>query len=361
MDLRIAPERLEDAPTPVADQPTPGVWGRADEVDVEASRESVVQLPPEAGLAEPPPPEPSAEQDDPAVVEDTRRPDTFGPQGPSTLPPPKRDAGPPVLASEALRRELSPAEPGLASSRAAICVTSLVGAGLSLYRVGLESQGIAIAVGYLALMAMSLAPMPYAGRATALTTVAGAGVLAATWVRFGLDPDPQALGLMGVVLLLATGLHLRAWHRGSGTARALVALGMGAGVVWLAARGSLSDLSSLDPDFRQSLPRVLQIPFGLLLMVSLLAFMDARTTGGCGAWAAGLWLWYATLMSVELVSQAWTGSGIDWTRVDASQTLALVGIPLLLPTVGMGLAQLIASALSGLVRATTAPRQPHHA
>lgn len=328
-----------------------GPWG-AKRVDADTPT-SVIQLPNEA--VESPPEE---AQEPPASDEEPAAPIPRDPSVAvaSTLPPPRRNSAPPVLASESLRREMAPAEPGRRLLWVIAFVTYLAGAGVSLWLGGLAEQAIAVAVAFVALLALALAPMPYTSRAGVLAVLAGSGVLAATWLHSEASGDPHTVGLTGAVLLLGTALHLRAWHRGSVSARVLVALGLGAGAAWLGAEAPWESLSALPPDLRLSAARVLPVGLGLLLMMSLLAFMDSRTTGGCDLWALGLWLWHVSFAGAEFAAHSVLEP--QWAEVAPEVTLSLIAAPLLLPTFGITLAQLLASALSGLADGQTTPSPP---
>ncbi|MDD9965013.1 MAG: zinc ribbon domain-containing protein [Myxococcales bacterium] len=387
--LRVDPERLESALRMSGEATDPTAWARPDDSPEDASIVRLSELmmeplpplsePPSQGHARPPSgvaeePETSTGSDQDAQAQDEaneaapKRDGEAEPaddevdsseEAPISIPPAHRPSGPPVLASEALKRELSPTDPGVPTMRWVTACCSLSGIGLTLWTFGPHPGIIPIAVGFLALIALAVAPMPYSGRAAALTTIAGGGVITASLMRFRTGFDPTAVGLMLVVWLLAASLHLRAWHRASDLARILVALGITAGIAWLAAKGSLSDLSSLEADWQRAAPRVLQIPFGLLLMVSLLAFMDSRTTGGCSAWAAGLWLWYGTTVGVEIVARIWHGGAVDWSLVPREPVISMMLIALLLPIAGVGAAQLLANALGRHARSSAADDGEH--
>lgn len=353
---------LEEVPDPR--DPVTGAWSGAADGPGSDNPDALplIQLP-----AEDPPPVadevPNSEPEAPAIPRDPSAAMA------STLPPPRRTLAPPVLASEALRKEMTPAEPGRVLLPVVVCATSTLAVSLCLWLVGFDKHGLAVAATFLALSAIALWPMPYSSRAGALAVLSGGGMLSATWVRAQQAPqEPHALGLTGAVLLLGTALQLRAWHRGSVSARVLVALGLGAGALWLGVQAPWLHLSSLPSDPRLSLPVVLPIPFGILLMVSLLAFMDARTTGASGLWSLCLWGWYACFVAAEIVAQNAvqdTTSGLApgasitaWLERDPALTLSLVTAPLLLPTVGIALAQLLASALSGLGQGLSLERSP---
>jgi len=152
------------------------------------------------------------------------------------------------------------------------------------------------------------------------------------------------------VTVLGAALLFRAWHRASWLARALAALGIAVCAGFLAMSEALQRLPIVDPSWQAWLPQVLQLVLVLLLLLSLLAFMDARSTGGCDAWAFSLLGWYVAFRAVETL--AWrfpaTSSVVDAATAklagQASTHAALhSAIPLLAGMFAIALAQLWAA------------------
>jgi hypothetical protein len=83
-------------------------------------------------------------------------------------------------------------------------------------------------------------------------------------------------------------------------------------------------------------------------MLSLLAFMDERSTGGCAVWATCIVLWHAVHMGVDLLTQCWPSnlSAPDWTLIQGAEAATLIAGPLLAFVVAFGTAQLLAVAVS---------------
>ena len=128
-----------------------------------------------------------------------------------------------------------------------------------------------------------------------------------------LDPLVPMVGCS----LLSMALLFRSWHRASLLARALVALGivLCAGWVWMS--GALQRLLVLEGQWQSWVPAVLVVPLVILLLLSLLAFMDSRSTGACALWSALVLAWYALFAWFDLLALAWPAAlaHADWQRV----------------------------------------------
>jgi hypothetical protein len=265
----------------------------------------------------------------------------------SRLTPSAQSAGrPPVLASEALRKDIAPASPAPLGVRRVTAALGILGAGATLVLGG--PSGLALPVGgaFLALTLLGLVPMPYHARATALVTVAGSGLAVVTWSRLEQLAGIEPLVLLIGVLLLGMALLFRAWHRASLLSRALVAIGATVCAGWLSMSGALPRLLILEAGFQHWLPAVLVAPLIVVLLLALLAFMDSRSTGGCTAWAALLLSWFAAyswaeLLPLYLPAQA---RGLDLARVAPELVVPSVAIPLFAAVLAAGLAQLLSVA-----------------
>lgn len=362
-DLRLTPQELAAAPSPAA-RASRADWGRSDKLAPSATASSQAPRLPQVAPALPAEPEPSpvdSAPPEPSVgaptvdhggkatvrlqdpeVEDALDDDSDGDDPPATT------VRPPVLASDALQRELFPLEPGKISIRWVATLFGIIGVTGTLMLLGLSPGGVPISSGFAALTTLGVVPMAYLARAAALWLFAALGMFAANLIHFSGSHDGGPLGLLTAVVLLGQGLHFRAWHRASRAARALVALGIITGIAWLAAMGSIADLSVLTGGWREWGPLVMEVPFGILLMLSLLSFMDARTTAGCGAWAAGLWVWYAAYLVLVAATEALPPQ--TWPlryQADLKDTTAVVQLAngLLAPMLGLATAQLLAGSL----------------
>ena len=357
-DLRLTPEELAAAPNPTT-RASIGDWGRGSKAPAKAPpatdpgatagpplQEATGSLAaeadaPAARVEEPPPSNKPADPElDDALDYESEEPLTT--------------IRPPVLASDALQRELFPLEPGKIMVRWVATILGLIGGAGTLVLLGLSPGGVPISSGFAALTTLGMVPMAYLARAAALWLFSALGMFAANLIYYTGTHDSSPLALLTAVILLGQGLHFRAWHRSSRAARVLVGLGITGGIAWLSAVFAITDLTRLSGDWRQWAPVVMQIPLGLLLMLSLLAYMDARTTAGCGAWAAGVWVWYGAYL--VLVAAAVSVPPETWTPAYASSanyTVAVVQLAngLLAPILGISTAQVMAGSL-GVAHAT---------
>jgi hypothetical protein len=268
------------------------------------------------------------------------------PEG-TRLTPSAQSAGrPPVLASEALRKDLAPATPAGPPVRRVIVAAGFGGAVAAFALCGASGLGIPLGGAFLALAVIGLVPMPYQARAAAVVTVSGTALSVVTWSRLERAADLEPLVLLIGVLSLSMALLFRSWHRASLLARALVALGVILCAGWLGMSDGLHKLMILDAGWQRWLPAVLPLPLAIVLLLSLLAFMDSRSTGGCTAWASLVLGWYALQVWVELIpifapAQA-RGFALD--RGAAELAVTVLGGPLLTVVLAAGLAQLLSVA-----------------
>ncbi len=274
-------------------------------------------------------------------------------------------ARPPVLASEALQRDLTPAEPAPALLRFWSPVLGLLGVAATWFLTHGHGIGAPLCGAFAALAVLGVPRMPYAARAAAVATVAATGLAVVVWAEMGGDQGPRAVVLTLTVTLLASGLFFRAWHRASALSRFMVALGilLGASFLWMS--GVFTQLTMLDTAWQSWAPRLVGFPFGILLMLSLLSFMNARTTAGAAAWATFVLLWYALYTTLELLHAVWPKAAEqpDFSLVDSQRMLALGSAPIFSALLALALAQLIAAGIARSNPATTRPayfEQPSH-
>lgn len=254
---------------------------------------------------------------------------------------------PPVLASEALRRDLAPAAPGARAARSVAVATGVAGALVSALLTGPQGFGLPVGGALLVVAMLGIVPLPYAARALALAAVSGSGMAVVSWHGFTAGAvDVQGLILRSGVLVLAMALLFRAWHRGSLLARALVALGVALCAGWLFMSGMLGALLVLDSAAQSWLGPVLSVALVVLLMLSMLAFMDSRATGGCAAWAGLLLGWSAAHGGVELLGRVWRPGAAQPSLSALSDDVwvALATAPMFGIVLAIALAQLLAVA-----------------
>lgn len=199
---------------------------------------------------------------------------------------------PPFLASEILREDLSPREPGTQTLSLAIQIAGIAGF-LGILLMGYASLvGILCAVVCLGIAVLARLPLSYTTRAGALAAISGIALAGVAYGRLsvGSTNDDPLLAL--ACALLPAALLFRAWYRSAQLARGLVAGSLVLAVTW-AALTSHRGLLTLGFTWQSWLPALAWYLFCILCLLSLLAFMGDETTGGCDAWALGLCVWFA--------------------------------------------------------------------
>lgn len=276
--------------------------------------------------------------------------DEGGPSAPPSAEPdpPSAPRRPPVLASEALRRDLMPRTPGRGLLRVFLLVLGTAGAGAvgPLAAAAPSALPVAGALAILALLGAS--PMPYAARAASVVAIGAAALTVTAAERIAAGGGPVALVLDIGIVVLGAGLAFRAWHRASLVARLLVLVGVLVCGGWLWLTHAFTELTILDTKWQGWLPRVVPVLLTIVLMLSLLAFMDARSTGGSGAWAGALLVWYAIHQWARLAAESWLVGAMAPALAHLPPAVVAAGIagPLFVALVAVGLAQLLAVAAS---------------
>lgn len=229
-------------------------------------------------------------------------------------------------------------------------VVGAMGAAQALLWSGAHGIAVPLAGAFAALFALGASPMGYAARASAIATVSGSALGFAAFIETTASGRFEPLVLATGVTVLSAALLFRAWHRASWLARALTAFGIAVCAGYLAMSEALRRLPIVDPSWQAWLPQLLQLVLVLLLFLSLLAFMDARSTGGCDAWAFCLMGWYVIFRAVETLSWRFPAASVvidaaaAKLAAQASEHAALhSAIPLLAGMFALSLAQLWSS------------------
>lgn len=248
---------------------------------------------------------------------------------------------PPFLASEILREDLTPVEPG---KRILSHVAHVAGAfgliGSLLLGYG-SLAGIMCAVACVGIVALVRVRLEYTTRAAAVAMLSGAGLVGAVLTRLSLGASHDDPVLAAACALLPAALLFRHWYRASPTARALVAGSLVFAVAW-GAMTSHRGLLTLGFSWQSWLPALAWYLFGILCLLSLLAFMADETTGGCGVWALGVSVWFALFGCLRAAMEVETFSVS--TR-DAAAALGVAEAAFAAP-LAAALAQLYARALA---------------
>ena len=323
--------------------------------------DSVVQ--PEAAAA---PPQSAVPHSDIAVVPGPAPAPVLSPKPPaatqistSQSAAPRR---PPVLASEALLRDIAPSRPARNALRVWCPLLGVLGATNAWLLTRGEGLGWPLAGAFCALALLGLPPMPYSGRASAVSTVSATALALLFWSDGPSEGGASRVMLTVAVNLLATGLLFRSWHRASVVARIIVGAGIALSSLHLWLSGEFHELTLSDITWQSWLPRIVVLVFCILLLLSLLAFMDARSTGGASVWAAFVLVWQGLHSVVTIVHAGWPkdAEAFDLARVPTDTLLAWTSTPLLSGLLAIGLAQLLAAGLASAVQRhnTTSMRPP---
>ena len=269
---------------------------------------------------------------------------------------------PPVLASEALLRDIAPSRPARNALRVWCPILGVVGAANAWFLTRGQGMGWPLAGAFCALALLGLPPMPYSGRASAVSTVSATALALLFWSDAPSEGGGSRFMLTVAVNLLATGLLFRSWHRASLVARIIVGAGITLSSLYLWLSGELQELTLADVTWQSWLPRIVGFLFCMLLLLSLLAFMDARSTGATGAWAGFTLIWQVMHAAVTIMHAGWPKDAptFDLARVPTETLLAWTSTPLLTALLSMGLAQLLASGLASAAQRhnTTSMRPP---
>lgn len=264
---------------------------------------------------------------------------------------------PPVLASEALLRDLAPSRPARRALRIWCPLLGAIGTLNAWFLTHGQGLGWPLAGAFFGLALLGLPPMPYPGRASAVTTVSATGLALVLWTDATRPGGMGNITLTLAVTLLATGLLYRSWHRASLLSRALVGIGVLACAVFLWMSGDVAHLTLIDTSWQSWLPRLVGLSFGILLMLSLLAFMDARSTGGSAVWSVGVLCWLELHSAVLILLLGWPKHEeiFDLSRIPTETLLVWTSTPLLSALLTLGLAQLMAAGLADTISKRTTP------
>ena len=213
---------------------------------------------------------------------------------------------PPVLASESLREDLAPTEPGRGTIRLVTTIVGLFGA-VACAVVGDGSAFVwLVSILLLGCTVLGAAPIRYEARAFALGVLAVAG-LAVALVATGVQAVPPVLAI--AVTVLGSGLMFRGTYRASNVARALAGAGIVLGLIWFIGSGAIGGLAVGDTSWQSIAGAIARLAFLLLLLLGLLAFMDASTTAGGRVFGSAVLAWYGVFVLLELAVRRWPAPG----------------------------------------------------
>ncbi len=249
-------------------------------------------------------------------------------------------AGPPILASDLLREQMRPSNPGERSLRWAslgLCGAGAVGALL----VGGTHPLALVSVALMITMAiLGLTPMSYRGRAIALLSMGAVATGVALWQQSVHGISPEGIILAGATIVLSGSLLFRAYYRGAVLSRAAVAIGVVALGLWFLLSGGHESLVAVDGHWQSWAPATTHMLFGLLAMLALMAFMDSSTRGGCHVWGVALLVLYAVYTALLIGTAVWPAA-VSEPSIEGFTIAALIAGAVGTIIAGVALAQVL--------------------
>jgi hypothetical protein len=213
--------------------------------------------------------------------------------------------GPPILASDLLREQMRPSCPGEKALRRATVILSAAGA-LGVLLTGRVHPLTFVSLALLITMVtLALTPMSYRGRAIAAFLIGSVATGVALWQQTLEGLAPEGMILAGATILLSGSLFFRAYYRGARLARLAVTFGVFALGAWFFVSGGHESLVTLEGDWQSWAPASTHMAFGLLALLSLMAYMDSSTRGGAHVWAVALLVLYAVHIGLLVASALW--------------------------------------------------------
>lgn len=242
---------------------------------------------------------------------------------------------PPFLASEILREDIAPKDPGRGTFSGVLWVAAGLGFSAMLL-VGFQTlTAVMLAVLFAALVALGRLQLSYTRHASLVAALSASALVGSAWYRYASGTPPLDLLLTLGIPALSAALYLRSWYRNSVVARGLVALSLVPNCLWSFGT-SHRGLLSLEFTWQSWLPAVIWYVFVILCLLSLLAFMGDETTAGCTAWAFGLCVWYGAYAGLRFA--------LDGDQTLSARALGLAD-PALVAPLGVALAQLLSRPL----------------
>jgi hypothetical protein len=266
---------------------------------------------------------------------------------PHVLIPP----GPPILASDLLREQMRPSSPGEKALRRTTVALAGLGAFGALLVGGVHPLTFVALALLITMGTLALTPMSYRGRAVGLFAVGSIATGVALWQQTLTGGAPEGSILASATILLSGSLLFRAYYRGARLARVVVTLGVLALGAWFFASGGHESLVTLKGDWQSWAPATTHVAFGLLALLSLMAFMDNSTRGGAHVWGVALLVLYVGHIGVLVGSDVWPVDGAEVSIQGPTIAAILVGV---VGTVvaGMALAQVLVVAYQAASKRT---------
>lgn len=218
--------------------------------------------------------------------------------------------GPPILASDLLREQMRPSAPGDTMVRIVTVALSGLGAVAALATGGIHPLTF-VSLALLTVMAtLAITPMSYRSRAMSLFLMGSVATGVALWQQTLHAIAPEGIILAGATILLSGSLLFRAYYRGARLARIAVTCGVLALATWFIVSRGHESLIMLEGYWQSWAPAITHMTFGLLALLSLLAFMESSTRGGSHVWAVALLVLYALHMGLLVAGELWPLEGM---------------------------------------------------
>jgi hypothetical protein len=204
---------------------------------------------------------------------------------------------------------------------------------------------------------LALTPMSYRGRAMGVFLTGSIATGVALWQQTLEGLAPEGIILAGATILLSGSLLFRAYYRGARLARLAVTFGVLALGAWFFVSGGHESLVMLEGDWQSWAPAGTHMAFGLLALLSLMAFMDTSTRGGAHVWAVALLILYTAHIGLLLASGLWPIDA-DQPSIQGPTVAAIIGGAVGTIVAGMALGQVLVvayQATSSRIRERVSP------
>ena len=278
-----------------------------------------------------------------ALESRAKEPRASAPERDTSLPNMPIPPGPPILASDLLREQMRPSSPGENALRRTAVALTAVGALGALLTGGVHPLTFVALALLITIATLALTPMSYRGRAIALFLVGSIATGVALWQQTLQGIAPEGIILAAATILLSGSLLFRAYYRGARLARVAVTLGVLALGAWFFLSGGHESLVTLEGDWQSWAPASTHMTFGLLALLSLMAFMDNSTRGGSHVWAVALLILYGVHLTLLVASELRPMQGIETTIQGPTIAAILTGVVGTI-VAGMALAQVLVAA-----------------
>ncbi|MGB5810471.1 MAG: hypothetical protein WBG86_08075 [Polyangiales bacterium] len=233
---------------------------------------------------------------------------------------------PPILASDLLRERMRPSAPGGGTLRRiaiGLGACGIVGALWSGGAQPLTFVALALMIGT---MTIALTPMSYRGRAVSLFLLGSVTTGVALWQQTLHGIAPESFILATATILLSGSLLFRAYYRGARLARLAVTVGVALLAAWFLLSGGHESLVRVGGHWQSWAPASTHMAFGLLALLSLMAFMDSTTRGGAHWWAYALLGLYAVHIGLLVAIQRWPEPGVTASLAGPTVAAIIAGV-----------------------------------